>query len=91
MAKQLSLDVHPIDLREPLLTAAQAAKLFSRSAPPGSLTPPAAATSRACGSASTSASCAPTSSAGWASTEADLLPVAPANAHRSWQLSAYAN
>jgi hypothetical protein len=45
MAKQLSLDVNPIDLREPLLTAAQAAS-SSRSAPPGSLTPPAAATSR---------------------------------------------
>jgi hypothetical protein len=29
MAKQLSLDVNPIDLREPLLTAAEAAKMFS--------------------------------------------------------------
>jgi hypothetical protein len=29
MAKQLSLDVNPIDLREPLLNAAQAAKMLS--------------------------------------------------------------
>jgi excisionase family DNA binding protein len=29
MTKQLSLDVTPIDLREPLLTAAEAAKMLS--------------------------------------------------------------
>ena len=29
MAKQLSLDVNPIDLREPLLTAAEAAAMLS--------------------------------------------------------------
>jgi excisionase family DNA binding protein len=29
MAKQLSLDVNPIDLREPLLNAAQAAEMLS--------------------------------------------------------------
>jgi excisionase family DNA binding protein len=29
MAKQLSLDVHPIDLREPLLTAAEAATMLA--------------------------------------------------------------